>query len=214
MKAFRTIESEASAELIVKKSRFIALACPVESVPQAQEKLDQVRKEYHDASHHCYAYCIGENNEQMKFSDDGEPQGTAGYPMLDVLQKRQLTNLLIVVTRYFGGVLLGANGLVRAYCGASSMALDEAGVCEMVPSDEVEIVCPYALYNRLERLLRNSNALMGESYFDANVRMRILCRKHDTFSVMQAVIDASNGEATCTILQETQTRWPVHRANV
>ena len=134
MKGYRTICQPGEVEHIIKKSRFIGAAYPVQTVEEALSLLETIRKRYWDATHNCYAYIIGENGEQKRFSDDGEPQGTAGMPMLDVLQKKDVTNLLVVVTRYFGGTLLGAGGLVRAYAGAAGAAVDAAGVTVMTPA--------------------------------------------------------------------------------
>ena len=114
MSGYRTIARQAKVETIIKKSRFIGSAFPIRTVEEANEILATFRKQMWDANHHCYAYVLGERGEKKKFSDDGEPQGTAGMPILDVIDKKGLTYVLVVVTRYFGGVLLGAGGLVRA----------------------------------------------------------------------------------------------------
>ena len=140
-KGFRTIAQRAAVEHVIKKSRFIGAAYPVQTVDEALVHLEAVRKQSWDASHQCYAYIIGENSEQKRFSDDGEPQGTAGMPMLDVLQKKDLTNVLVIVTRYFGGTLLGAGGLVRAYAGAAGAAVDAAGISVMTPAQRIGWAC-------------------------------------------------------------------------
>lgn len=132
MEKFKTIQQKlVSAEIVEKKSRFIANLFFVESSNEAEEKIKEIKKKYHDAKHNCFAYIIFENNQmQKKFSDDGEPSGTAGAPMLEILEKTNLYNVVVIVTRYFGGVLLGTGGLVRAYSDALKKAISNATLVE------------------------------------------------------------------------------------
>lgn len=125
-----TIQKDFRHEIIIEKSRFICTLKKVSSEEEAAEKLKEIKKEFSDANHNCSAYLIGENGEFQRFSDDGEPSGTAGIPILEVLRKRHLHNVLAVVTRYFGGVKLGAGGLIRAYGKSISEAIDAAGIAE------------------------------------------------------------------------------------
>ena len=133
MNGYRTIAHESEIEIVIKKSRFIGYAFLVSSAEEANEKLAALRKRQWDASHHCSAYVLGADKQLQKYSDDGEPQGTAGMPILQVLHHKDVTNTMVVVVRYFGGVLLGAGGLVRAYSEAAAKALDAAGLCQYVP---------------------------------------------------------------------------------
>lgn len=142
---FYTIDGESKAEIIEKKSRFIANVYNIESKLKAEEKIKQLKKKYHDAKHNCFAFRIFENNAIIeKSSDDGEPSGTAGMPILNVIKKNDLNNILIVVTRYFGGILLGTGGLTRAYSGVASNAIDNASIIKQEPGIEANVEISYA----------------------------------------------------------------------
>ncbi len=214
MKTYRTIAFESKADLVIKKSRFLSFAYPIESAEQAQNALDALRKAHYTATHHCYAYMLGENADQMKYSDDNEPQGTAGLPILDVLQKKQLTNLLVVVVRYFGGIQLGANGLVRAYGAACAAAIDAAGICEMAVADALLIQCPYATYAKVERYIKSSGLIVVKSDFADSVRIHAICQQDKTEAVLREIRDMSSGSATCNILEQTLVKRPVLAASV
>lgn len=150
-----TIAAPVEHELVVRKSRFLALVQPVSSVAEADAVVAAVRKRYWDARHHCVALSVGPRAEQQRSTDDGEPSGTAGVPMLEVLRRRELTDVVAVVTRYFGGVLLGAGGLVRAYSTATSEALDRARVVRRTAAVRVTVDAPYADAGRLHGVLRD-----------------------------------------------------------
>ena len=147
-----TVEREAADEFIEKKSRFIGACRPVKTEEEALRFIQEKKSRYWDASHNVFAYILREGNT-ARFSDDGEPQGTAGQPMLNVFQREGVVNVVCVVTRYFGGILLGAGGLVRAYSKAASMALEAAGRARMAEWQSVAVECSYAHYERLRRLL-------------------------------------------------------------
>lgn len=151
---FRTIKKEIEASITEKKSKFICHAYHVESVEEAEQILNNLRKKYHDARHNCYAYKIFDG-EISKSSDDGEPSGTAGIPMMNILNGRNLSNILVVVTRYFGGILLGTGGLVRAYSLATTTALDEASVFMQVLGIEAEFSVGYKELEELKYHLKN-----------------------------------------------------------
>lgn len=148
-----TISRAVEHELVIKKSRFLTLLHPVESVAEAESVIARVRKEHWDARHHCTALVVGTHADQQRSSDDGEPSGTAGIPMLEVLRHRHVTDLVAVVTRYFGGVLLGAGGLVRAYSNAVSETLDVAPVLRREVMVEVTVDVPHAESGRIGNLL-------------------------------------------------------------
>jgi len=147
----KTIKENTSAEIIEKKSKFIANVYYIQSEEEAEEIIKQIRKQYHDAKHHCYAYSImTKNGIKNKMSDDGEPSGTAGMPMLNILVKRELVNVLVIVTRYFGGILLGTGGLLRAYSEATLQAIEKT---EMVIEEigyEVEIIIQYQELEKIQ----------------------------------------------------------------
>ena len=149
-----TIAARVEHELVIKKSRFIATVVPVGSVAVADAEIAALRKRYWDARHNCVALVVGSHADQQRSSDDGEPSGTAGVPMLEVLRQRHLTDLVAVVTRYFGGVLLGAGGLVRAYSAAVSEALDAARLVRRRVLTEVSLDVPHAEAGRLDNWLR------------------------------------------------------------
>ncbi|WP_282948442.1 IMPACT family protein [Cellulomonas endometrii] len=164
-----TVAAPVEHELVVKKSRFLALVHPVASVAEADAVVAAVRKRYWDARHHCVALVVGPHAEQQRSTDDGEPSGTAGVPMLEVLRRRDLTDVVVVVTRYFGGVLLGAGGLVRAYSTATSEALDLARLGRRSAATRVTGEAPHAGAGRRHGVLRDwaggdDAALEGGAY--------------------------------------------------
>ena len=148
---FKTIKENISAQIIEKKSKFIANIVYIESQEDAEENIKKIKKKYYDAKHNCFAYIVinSDNNVIKKFSDDGEPTGTAGAPILEILEKKDLCNILVVVTRYFGGILLGTGGLLRAYSGATIEALNSAKLIEKTIGYEVVV---QTNYNNLEKL--------------------------------------------------------------
>lgn len=147
---YQTIGAEGRGEYTEKKSRFLGRAVPVSSEEEVQACIEAVRKQYYDARHHCYAYVIGENREKTRAADDGEPSGTAGMPILRVIEGAGLTNILIIVTRYFGGTLLGTGGLVRSYTNAAARALEDAPRVRMCLCTRLSIGISYS---RLDRVL-------------------------------------------------------------
>jgi uncharacterized YigZ family protein len=149
-----TIAAPVEHELVIKKSRFLAHLHPVATVTEADAVVAAIRKEYWDARHHCVALVVGTHADQQRSTDDGEPSGTAGVPMLEVLRHREVTDLVAVVTRYFGGVLLGAGGLVRAYSSAVTQALDHARIVRRRVLTEVHLDVPHADAGRIDNLLR------------------------------------------------------------
>ena len=161
------------AELVEKRSRFIGHVWPVESEEEARACIEAMKKKYYDARHNCWCYRIKEGGVE-RYSDYGEPQGTAGQPMLNVFQREDITNVCCVVTRYFGGILLGAGGLVRAYGQAAKLALDAAGVCVVRRWAEVTVPCPYALFERVRQEVESAGGVLGEMEYAADVTVRAL----------------------------------------
>lgn len=164
-----------TGEYVEKRSRFIGQLWPAESEQAALERLAAVRKEHYDARHNCFAYIVRESGT-VRYGDDGEPQGTAGQPILAVLSGAGLTDVCCTVTRYFGGVLLGTGGLVRAYTAAAKAALADAGVSRMALWRSELIRCPYPMYERVRRLLEEREAVTEDSDFGADVALRVLLR--------------------------------------
>ncbi|MBQ1328426.1 MAG: YigZ family protein, partial [Eubacterium sp.] len=153
-KIIKLLESGES-EVIVKKSRFIGITYPVNTPEEAADFVNSIKKKYYDARHNCYAYVIGDNRDQIKFSDDGEPGGTAGKPMLDVLLGSGITNIAVVVTRYFGGTLLGTGGLVRAYSDAAKEAVQASKTYTVERKIRYKIETDYTSFQGLERLFKS-----------------------------------------------------------
>jgi len=192
VKGYRTVSHTAQIEYIVQKSRFIGHCFPVETESEALEILEKLRKQYWDATHNCYAYSIGENGQVARFSDDGEPSGTAGLPMMDVLRKNGMTNVLCVVTRYFGGILLGAGGLVRAYTHATADAIRAAGCIEMRPCVQFELEVPYPLWGKVETICREY-ATMDDPQFLEIVRLSVYVPDVSANAFEKAMIDRTDG---------------------
>ena len=182
---------EAQVEYVEKKSRFIGHIYKIETVQQAQERLAAARKQYWDASHNVYAYILRDGT--MRFADDGEPQGTSGMPTLDVLKKEGISDVLCVTTRYFGGTLLGAGGLVRAYSHTCKLALDAAGQAEMIPYAQVKLDCPYALLEQVRRLLPDYEAQETGADFGAEVVLTASLPKEKLEAFSQKLLDATAG---------------------
>ena len=172
--AYRTLAGNGSAELVEKKSRFLAFACPCTSEEEARAVLEAQGKAYWDASHVCYAYIIGKPGATERFSDAGEPSGTAGRPILDVLRGAGVTDTLIYVVRYFGGTLLGTGGLVRAYGGAAKAALQTAPVIDRVPAAELIIRTDYTDVGRILYLLGQEGIAQSGADYGADVTLTVL----------------------------------------
>lgn len=166
---YTTIAKEASAEIIEKRSRFIATVRPVNTEEEALAFLNQLRQEYWDATHNVYAYII-EENQLARYSDDGEPGGTAGMPVLDILRKEGLSNLIVVVTRYFGGTLLGTGGLVHAYSKSAKAGVEAAGLLDMILCKELTLTCEYTLWGSLQNYLsKREQILQGAAEYTEKV---------------------------------------------
>ncbi|MGC3954994.1 MAG: YigZ family protein [Propionicimonas sp.] len=173
-----SIAARVEHEVVIKKSRFIATLIPVRSIAEADAEIASLRKRYWDAGHNCTALVVGTHADQQRSSDDGEPSGTAGVPMLEVLRHRNLTDLVAVVTRYFGGVLLGAGGLVRAYSGAVAEAVDRARLVRREVLTQATIDVPHAEAGRLDNWLRewaaSHDAVWAEPTWTAVARFQLL----------------------------------------
>lgn len=189
------------AELTEKRSRFIGQVWRVETEAEARVHLEEVRKKYHDARHHCWCYVLREGNV-LRYGDDGEPQGTAGQPMLNVFLKEEVSNAVCVVTRYFGGVLLGAGGLTRAYGGTAKLALDAAGISRMRLWASLVVPCPYALYERMRLLVEKSGGTVESADFGSDVLLTVLLPAEDTAGFRTAVTELSAGSVEVLVEEE------------
>lgn len=175
---FYTIKDECSAEITEKKSKFICNVFHVESVQEAKDKLNIIRKKYHDARHNCYVYKVVEE-DAFKASDDGEPSGTAGVPMLNIVNGRNLSNILVVVTRYFGGILLGTGGLVRAYSLATTTALDDSNIIKQEMGLEASFNVEYKELEEVKYHLKNRNIVISGQEYLENVKVFVEGREED-----------------------------------
>ena len=180
MDKFKTIKKDEVAEIEEKRSKFIANIFYVESIEKAEEKIKQTKKKYYDARHNCFAYVINEGgNILKKFSDDGEPSGTAGSPILNVIEKNNLYNVLIIVTRYFGGILLGAGGLVRAYTEAATKSVEKAEILEQKLGYEIEIMLEYQELEKLKYYCNKNNIEIKNIEYKENIKCIIEVTKEE-----------------------------------
>ncbi len=205
---YKTIKQSASDEFIVNKSRFIGYASPCQTEEEALAFLKSIREKHKDATHNCYAYVIGENAGIMRYNDDGEPGGTAGLPMMEVLKARQVVNCCVVVTRYFGGVLLGAGGLVRAYSHGCAIALNAAQVVRMQLSKRLLLDVPYPLWDRVNHALKSLPVLMEDTSFGASVEANLLVRALDAEEVGQKLTALTDAKAEWLETEEMYYPWP------
>lgn len=190
---YKTIRGEALDSIVIEKSEFIAKIAPVATSEEAAAFIDSVKAEHRRARHNCYAYTLREGFE-TRYSDDGEPSGTAGTPILDVIQKSGLSDVCIVVTRYFGGILLGKGGLTRAYSSAAARAVAAAELKIMCDAREISLNMEYPLYDRVLRLLPEFEVKILDQSFEAAVKMRVLCREELCEGFVVGITELSNGQ--------------------
>jgi len=205
----RTIGTGGSHEIVVKKSRFIATLARAASDEEARAVIDAVRRRYWDASHNCTASRIGLNGRLQRTSDDGEPAGTAGAPMLAVLTHRDLTDTVAIVTRYFGGTLLGAGGLIRTYGQAVTEAVNAVGIVERRPVSLIAVEANYADAGRLENALRATDYTLGAVSHAEQVTFEIRLDEPDLPTFERWLADATNGQATARIVGRTEVEVAV-----
>lgn len=188
----KSIKNEVIKELVINKSTFINYLIPVNDVEEVQSKLHELRVKYSDANHHCFAYILGENQEVQKYSDDGEPSKTAGMPMIEVLKKHDLTNVLNVSIRYFGGIKLGAGGLVRAYTKGCATSVSDAEFSSLVQFVNVKITIPFDMIGQVEKYIRDNHNL-DDTKYDSSVHYFITIEEQNYNSFEQSIIERTNG---------------------
>ena len=194
----RTIKEDGQVQEEIKKSRFICHAKRVYSEEEARAFITDIKKEHYKATHNCSAFIIGERSEIKRTSDDGEPSGTAGVPMLGVLENHNLTNVCVVVTRYFGGIKLGAGGLIRAYAGSVALAVKEIGIVEIKEQAGIQIQMSYAQYQEYGNFLKEHNLMELETNFTDQVETIIFVDKEDKEDIKSSLIEFFNGKVTLT----------------
>lgn len=196
-------------EFVEKKSRFIGRVWKAESEAEALDRIQQMKKQHYDATHNCWAYIIKDG--PMRFSDDGEPGGTAGNPMMQVLQRENLYNVVCVVTRYFGGVLLGAGGLVRAYTKGAKIAIDAAGKSMKRVWDVLYVPCPYPFYERVKLEVAAFEGVIRDTQFGAEVELEILMAEPKTQSFLARLTDMTAGTLEAMEIGKEYRAFPVER---
>lgn len=207
MESYITVSEEHRIEYIVEKSRFIATAIPCTTEGEAQAAIARITKEFWDATHNCTAYALGPRQEQQRSSDNGEPSGTAGKPMLEVLKKTGITNTLIVVTRYFGGIKLGAGGLIRAYAHSAAEAIHSAPKTLHAPRQLVSITIDYGLYGAVERYLQDENYYYETSFTDS-VAITIYVEPQRLDQLETSLANLTSGQHNWTLLEEKLVALP------
>lgn len=191
-----------SHEIVIQKSRFIGTIKRVETEEEAQSFIHEIKKKYHDATHNCSAYIIGENDHIQKANDDGEPSGTAGVPMLEVLKKQNLKDTAVVVTRYFGGIKLGAGGLIRAYGSSTSEAIKAVGINKRQLMKGISITVDYTLLGKLENELRNSEHILETIHYLENVEFIVYVEDGQETAFQDWMTDLTNGHAVIQAIDE------------
>lgn len=195
MDFFRTLHSYGSDEYIVEKSKFIGHAKPVQTEEEARMFVEEIKQKYKDATHNVWAYTIGQSMNIQRYSDDGEPQGTAGIPTLELIKKEDLRNVVVVVTRYFGGIKLGAGGLVRAYTKGAKLGLDAAKIVEKRPFVSVEIEIEYTLLGKIQNELSNNNYFVKEIEYADKVKINVFCESEKTEGLNKMILELTNANA-------------------
>ena len=200
-KEYRTVKEFNSDEYIVKRSRFIGYAKPVVSVEEANAFIAEIKAKHWDATHNVSAYILREGGIK-RYSDDGEPQGTAGVPVLDVIKKSGLTDVCVVVTRYFGGILLGAGGLVRAYSHSAKIGVDSAKIITMAHCLDMAVECDYTFYGKLTDFLSREETVILDTEFTDNVKVIFRIKSENKDNINAKLTDLSYGKVFSTVISE------------
>ncbi len=207
---FRTIKEDGQVQEEIKKSRFICHAKRVYSEEEARDFITAIKKEHYKATHNCSAFIIGERSEIKRTSDDGEPSGTAGVPMLGVLENHNLTNVCVVVTRYFGGIKLGAGGLIRAYAGSVALAVKEIGIIEIKEQAGIAIQISYAQYQEYNNFLKEHTLMELDTNFTDQVDTMIYVDKEEKENIKAALVEFFHGKVTLTDKGLREVEVPVN----
>ena len=205
--SYKTLMKRGCDEFIVNKSRFIGYGAPAETEEEALAFLAEIRKKHADATHNCYAYIIGRNMGVMRYSDDGEPGGTAGMPIIEVMKNRGVVNACVVVTRYFGGVLLGTGGLVRAYTQGAVTAIDACGIGVMHPTARYMMDVPYPMLSRVEYFLKSAPVIVEDKNFSDVITLTLLVKCADEDKLLADLTQLSEGRLEPMRFDETYMAW-------
>lgn len=206
--SYKTLMKRNQDEFIINKSRFIGYGAPAETEEEALAFLAEIRRRHADATHNCYAYIIGANMGVMRYSDDGEPGGTAGMPIIEVMKNRGVVNACVVVTRYFGGVLLGAGGLVRAYTQGAVTAIDACGIGVMHPTARYMMDVPYPMLSRVEYFLKSAPVIIEDKEFSDVITLTLLVKFTDEEKLIEDLTQLSEGRLEPMRFDEMVMAWP------
>lgn len=199
---YKTVHEFGQDEVIIEKSTFIGYAKPVKTEEEAVEFINEIKKKHKDARHNVWAYTIGQNMNIQRYSDDGEPQGTAGIPTLEVIKKEDLRDVAVVVTRYFGGIKLGAGGLVRAYTKGAKIGLEAAKIIEKVMFQEVRVRIDYNQLGRVQNEIMNMNYIIKDTIYADNVEIVVYSRLEDVEKLVSRMTDITSATAECILGEE------------
>lgn len=199
---YYTVKREGSHEIVIQKSRFIGYVRRTETEEEAQHFIQEIKKKHYDATHNCSAYLIGEHDQIQKANDDGEPSGTAGVPMLEVLKKMGLKDTAVVVTRYFGGIKLGAGGLIRAYGNATSEAIRHTGIVKRQLMKGFSVTADYGLLGKLENVLRQSEYILEDIHYSENVEFIVYVEDGKEENFTEWMVDLTNAQAEIETIGE------------
>ena len=195
------------AEYVEKRSKFMGKVRPVETEEDARAFIDEMKRKYHDARHNCWCYIL--KNGSMRYSDDGEPQGTAGQPMLEVFSRAGVTNVVCVITRYFGGVLLGAGPLLRAYQGTAKLTLEAAGISVVRRWIALTIPCGYSLLGKITQEVPNWDGVISDTEYGADVTIRALLPEEKAKDFMARILDLTSGSVQAVVTGEAMKAVPL-----
>jgi len=199
MSSYKTLHKFGSDEYIVEKSTFIGYAKPINTEQEAIDFVNEIKKKHKDATHNVWAYTVGENMNIQRYSDDGEPQGTAGIPTLEVIKKEDLRDVVVVVTRYFGGIKLGAGGLVRAYTKGAKIGIEAGIVIEKVKYTEVRIKIEYTQLGKIQNEIMNLGFTVKDTVYSEDVEIIVYSKVKDVQSLTERMIDITSGTADVSL---------------
>ncbi len=207
--SFLTVEKSVETVYVVKKSKFITNVMPVKNKGELDLLIETYRKKYWDATHNVYAYTLGLNDEIQKFSDDGEPSGTAGRPVLEVIKSKMLKNVLVVVTRYFGGIMLGAGGLIRAYSESAAICIEKANIIKKVRCNIFSVTTDYNMLGKIQWELKQNNLIIKDIIYDENVLIKVGVPLDFNMDFNSFILNLTSGKAE---INESGTSYIVEQS--
>ena len=202
MSTYKTLHEFGMDEIIIEKSTFIGYAKPIKTEEEAVDFINEIKKKHKDATHNVWAYTVGKSMNIQRYSDDGEPQGTAGIPTLEVIKKEDLRDVVVVVSRYFGGIKLGAGGLVRAYTKGAKVGIEAAKVIEKVMYKDVRIKIDYNLLGKVQNEIMNMGYFVKDTVYEDNVEFIVYSRIDEVEKLTERIIDITSATATITLGEE------------